>query len=484
MENVKTENSIKSLNGKTLSLQDLFEAVKKDKKQIVIPLYQRNYRWGKEKVERYWNDAKNCSEDKAYNIGIITIKLEGDKVYLIDGQQRFITTLLILKKFGKMKESAPEFVFERDRKNENPRLKYLSSDTISESVDVKSVDVTRMMENLSYVGEDENIADKMLKNFCVLIRIVDGEPVDEYMKLNGKKTPFTVADTLKALMIIDGHDNGNEDKIYEVLSAFSALSELMFCSNKLPKVKGFQNNVDRLSEFFEKKYIESEKKKIPEIMKSKYLPEENRLDAELKYMRNQYLYLSEYIEKSGVLRGYDAGMEVKKDDWQTFLDKAGNMNDLSKDVYDDCCTNPHYLELLEKEKQYDHFNASVTSIIKSKIPNILKKAMENSSKISGKARENYNVNFDNFKELLKNAKPDKETELPSSSTSLEEEKEEGKNLREKKNLKELFNSAEKIYIPAVQRDYVMGGNKKYVKKFLAEINRKYIKNFCKENQKK
>ncbi len=70
-----------------------------DNKKLVIPEYQRNYVWGRDKVEAFIKDIKehlDGGESKPYYMGSILLHKRSDDQYeIIDGQQR-ITTLSIL----------------------------------------------------------------------------------------------------------------------------------------------------------------------------------------------------------------------------------------------------------------------------------------------------------------------------------------------------------------------------------------------------
>ncbi|HDR1594782.1 TPA: DUF262 domain-containing protein, partial [Pasteurella multocida] len=65
----------------------------------IIPIYQRNYAWGKEEIELLIQDIKIASENKEnnnYYIGSLIVYQRDDGQFeVIDGQQR-LTTLHIL----------------------------------------------------------------------------------------------------------------------------------------------------------------------------------------------------------------------------------------------------------------------------------------------------------------------------------------------------------------------------------------------------
>ncbi|GAA9912312.1 hypothetical protein VN0816_05380 [Helicobacter pylori] len=75
------------------------------KNQLVIPIYQRLYSWGKEQCKQLWDDIiKIGGNDKmdGHFIGFILQVLDGphstsyNKIFIIDGQQRLTTITLLL----------------------------------------------------------------------------------------------------------------------------------------------------------------------------------------------------------------------------------------------------------------------------------------------------------------------------------------------------------------------------------------------------
>lgn len=69
--------------------------------QLYIPEYQRPYIWNEKQINRLLDDfreynANNDSEKPMFYLGSIIVHQDGDKLNIIDGQQR-ITTLLLMK---------------------------------------------------------------------------------------------------------------------------------------------------------------------------------------------------------------------------------------------------------------------------------------------------------------------------------------------------------------------------------------------------
>lgn len=68
---------------------------------LTIPFSQRPYEWEKPEIERLFNDlvSIHLEEDNTHMLNFFTLSNEGDSVKIFDGQQRTITTLLIVGSF-------------------------------------------------------------------------------------------------------------------------------------------------------------------------------------------------------------------------------------------------------------------------------------------------------------------------------------------------------------------------------------------------
>lgn len=65
--------------------------------QLDIPHYQRPYKWTNKNVIQLMDDIERFKSDTPYRIGTVVIHQEKEKHLIVDGQQRTITFLLMLK---------------------------------------------------------------------------------------------------------------------------------------------------------------------------------------------------------------------------------------------------------------------------------------------------------------------------------------------------------------------------------------------------
>ncbi|MEG9531471.1 DUF262 domain-containing HNH endonuclease family protein [Mannheimia indoligenes] len=107
---------------KTLYIKDLCNNDK-----YIVPIYQRNYAWGKDEIELLIQDifeALNKNEGKNYYIGSLVVSKRKDGYEVIDGQQRLTTLKLLLSYYNQEKNIYLDF---EHRKESNDSFEKLHS---------------------------------------------------------------------------------------------------------------------------------------------------------------------------------------------------------------------------------------------------------------------------------------------------------------------------------------------------------------------
>jgi uncharacterized protein with ParB-like and HNH nuclease domain len=104
---------MKKLHIDQKSIIELFTGI--GEKYFVIPDFQRPYSWDIEKCETLWEDIvdayNNSKPDESYFLGtIVSNRKKSGNVEIIDGQQRIITLMLLLRVFFKRTEGTKEDV--------------------------------------------------------------------------------------------------------------------------------------------------------------------------------------------------------------------------------------------------------------------------------------------------------------------------------------------------------------------------------------
>src|SRR5690554_2845558 len=93
-------NELNLDKGQEFRLIDIF---KNKNLKFRIPIYQRNYAWGEQEINRLFLDIKDNKQNQYY-LGTLVLYKNGDYYDVIDGQQR-LTTLFLLLQWIKKREN-------------------------------------------------------------------------------------------------------------------------------------------------------------------------------------------------------------------------------------------------------------------------------------------------------------------------------------------------------------------------------------------
>jgi len=91
-----------------VSKENLFSLLQS---KLTIPDYQRKYCWGKEQVTALLTDIYDALKSVSVEcsaplfLGTIIVHQENDSVHLVDGQQRSLTIVLLVKALSKLFKS-------------------------------------------------------------------------------------------------------------------------------------------------------------------------------------------------------------------------------------------------------------------------------------------------------------------------------------------------------------------------------------------
>lgn len=203
---------------KTTELITLGEFVEELKDAIVIiPLLQRNYKWGVGNEEKSENgeseatalklleDIKNAKQNgrNEYTIGMVTLYRVGNKIQVIDGQQRLITLSILMKALG-CYDTFLHIKFERDENWE--RESFLEFGQKSDNVDVRHMQAVyeafaQKLKTSESAGGNEDLCEWMLSHLKFMCRYTENEPLQEFLDLNENKTAFSPTDYDRAYQI-------------------------------------------------------------------------------------------------------------------------------------------------------------------------------------------------------------------------------------------------------------------------------------------
>lgn len=218
--------------------------------QMIIPIFQRDYSWKGEQVRILWEDIsklyKNTEKKESFThfLGPI-VKLEVSqssvdtrKFYLIDGQQRIITLMVLLsclrnivKKDELLRKIEAGYLLNYQEKGEN-RYKLVPSegdrnnfkkiiDGDMNLLDSKLKDTFNFFTKELKSYKNESDLEKLrgiIINHLFLVNIDVGRNEDPYLifeSLNAKGTPLTQADLIKNYIFMKIQEEEKQKKLYK-----------------------------------------------------------------------------------------------------------------------------------------------------------------------------------------------------------------------------------------------------------------------------
>ncbi len=513
-------------------------------KKVYIPLYQRNYKWNADMAAKLASDLlKQFEEDntKEYNLGVLTLyESKDDEIQILDGQQRLITLSLIMKALSFDNDDWFKLYFERDNGFDEESKRSVRFDYIYNDIEHHGIDVDRMKCNInkikdemkSFEFDEKEFIYYILNNVKLLCRETKREPIDEFLNMNFKKTPFCSADHIKTYMVLDADKSEEEISITDVQELWKKLERVLF---QVEDCNGLENEMYSLIKM---NYINDilEMNRMEILFYDRYLEEHSKgkeaSKTAYKYYENAYMdALKEEYER--LLYYYDVMKSVL--DEISIVDNKGvqhpNYNALN--AYNLLCkknNGTHFFEIIGLPEningQYNvtevlgkHFNLTgrsheeinimgnknaqnqfLETMLSSKNDflyegghkqdehSISEKYYVKNNKEFEKVYNSFNGYFNEYIALIEKGKSvsnECETNtMPARQTTLalpedlntarmgEIDSVESVVLEAgTKTLFELFDNPniEKIKIPSIQRDYVMGSSKSYLKEYMQHI---------------
>lgn len=227
-------------------LGDLIET---NKRQFVIPVYQRNYDWKKTHCKKLFDDILNAfRNDRFHFVGSIVYVDQGEenKIYrylIIDGQQRITTLFLLLKALldcstdDNTKKEIEDFLFNVDKYSDlkltdqtKVKLKPIKSDNdqfiLLMKNDFKSIDVnSNIYINYDYmkkliqkeIEKGNSIKEILsgLKKLTAAVIILDAKEDDPqvvFESINSTGLSLSLADLIRNFILMT---DKNQDMLFE-----------------------------------------------------------------------------------------------------------------------------------------------------------------------------------------------------------------------------------------------------------------------------
>ena len=199
-----------------------------------VPIYQRNYAWGKEAIEQLIKDiyeSKFNSDNQSYYLGnLIVNRIETDTYEVIDGQQRLTTLFLLLSYLNLVTKNALRFEA-REKSNRTldairnieDKSKEFPFDVLYSTEIVKGYSYIKNYFESGYKEEDSNLKNKDASEFkkefiakldkIVILRTRVPEKIDlnhyfEIMNTRGEQ--LLPHEIIKSKIISKFKDSSNE----------------------------------------------------------------------------------------------------------------------------------------------------------------------------------------------------------------------------------------------------------------------------------
>ena len=499
-----------------VSLGEICESLKE--KSVVIPLLQRNYKWdvaggsgnnniseinsmadyyellenndrtrkSRASIENLFNDILNAMKNKKdeYTIGMATL-YETESVnnnskpivQILDGQQRMISLVIIAKALDKSNEFV-HLTFERDKEDkENKENKEREKYLYGKVDNVTSVDVLHMKTAceflrancLSKMSEEEKkeYFDWMMSNVRIICRYTENEPLQEFLCLNEKKTPFSSTDYDRAYQL--KYWSNQEITQEMILKEHAEIQKYLYTNDKLYELVKYRypKFFNRMDVIFQKVL---ENKNDTTTKQQGYDDAFHYLQLCHVVLRSIYQELEEHKNASMNVNIYNAVMALYQ------LDKNFKFFDLV-DV-----KNNETFEMLLK-KRFNLLKQTYNQM-KEKGPNEFLQSQLYGEIIPVNAdigNTSNDVNNEAYKERTKYISQDIYDIVSEKIEVTEALIEKGKSFSPlinggKKTFKDIlnFDNIRSIVVPAIQRDYTLGSNEEYLKTLLFDISKSFL----------
>ena len=201
---------------------------------FIVPEYQRGYRWTESQVKTLLNDLwENCSQEinKEYCLQPVVVRNCGDMKYeLIDGQQRFTTTLIILtyiqQRFPTLVQINYSLEYET-RKSTAQFLANINENTAQDNIDFlhiynayKCIELWLNEKFVDDITKQSIALLDLLKYLISKVKVIwyevgdNEDSIELFTRLNIGRIQLTNAELIKALLLKDyNDDNIDKDKI-------------------------------------------------------------------------------------------------------------------------------------------------------------------------------------------------------------------------------------------------------------------------------
>ncbi|MDO4430484.1 MAG: DUF262 domain-containing protein [Lonepinella koalarum] len=171
--------------------------------KYIIPIYQRNYTWGKDEIELLIQDvleALNKNESKNYYIGSLVVSKRKDGYEVIDGQQRLTTLKLLLSYYNKKENIHLDF---EHRNESNDSFKNLHSKQSQKNAIEQGFQIIKNYNELAENDKKQKFFDFLLERVVILrTEVPEDTDLNHYFEImNNRGEQLEKHEVLKARLM-------------------------------------------------------------------------------------------------------------------------------------------------------------------------------------------------------------------------------------------------------------------------------------------
>ena len=210
--------------------------------QFIIPLYQRAYAWEDKQLVQLLEDVNDIEEGEKYYIGSLIVSNTGEKLEVIDGQQRLTSLYLLLNCLGINTKHSLSFAC---RKKSNYTLEHIHEMINETDGDLESellqdniiTGIKILKENIGRDDFDKNkFIEKLSRVILYQIEVPENTDMNRYFEImNTRGEQLEQHDILKAKLMDYLGDNAEMEKemfsiIWDACSDMDGYVQMHFIS--------------------------------------------------------------------------------------------------------------------------------------------------------------------------------------------------------------------------------------------------------------
>lgn len=216
-----------------------------------VPVYQRNYAWGKEQIEQLIDDIYGSRGD--YFLGNLIVNEKENNVYeVIDGQQR-LTTLYLLERYLEISFEQNSLRFEA-RERSNRTLRNIGTDTYNLTDEVQSEEI---INGFKIIGEyfvkeglqKEELRKKLERVHLIRVQVPKDIDLNHYFEIMNTRGEQLELHEIAKSKLLEQLTSNQEKKIandiWEYCSNMNSYVQMNFPKEKRESI--FSNDWSNLS---------------------------------------------------------------------------------------------------------------------------------------------------------------------------------------------------------------------------------------------